>query len=87
MIFTIILYFIIKVLDVQDIPAFVAELSNATEKNDKEITQSPVTVQTIVGILVKVADVSQNIIINQPVMEVCITLCLYVQKTVKLWLI
>ncbi|XP_058611010.1 adhesion G-protein coupled receptor F1-like isoform X2 [Onychostoma macrolepis] len=59
----------VKVLDVQDIPVFVAELSNATEKNDKEITQSSVTVQTIVGILVKVADVSQNITINQPVME------------------
>ncbi len=35
-------------------------LSNATEKNDKEITKSPLTVQTIVGILVKVADVSQK---------------------------
>ncbi len=87
MIFTMILYFIIKVLGVQDIPVFVALLSNATEKNDKEITKSPLTVQTIVGILVKVADVSQNIIINQPVMEVCITLCLCVQKTVKSWLI
>ncbi|KAF4100002.1 hypothetical protein G5714_020128 [Onychostoma macrolepis] len=59
----------VKVLDAQDIPVFVAELSNATEKNDKEITQSSVTVQTIVGILKKVADVSQNITINQPVME------------------
>lgn len=55
----------------QDIPDFVTELSNVTEENKNEITQSPVTVLTIVEILVKVANVSQNIIINQLVMEVC----------------
>ncbi len=48
-----------------------AELSVATQNNTEEITQSPVTVQTIVEILLRVADVSQNIIINQPVMGVC----------------
>ncbi|XP_052443146.1 fibrillin-1 isoform X12 [Carassius gibelio] len=57
------------VLVVQDIPEFVAQLSTATENNTQVITQSAVTVQTIVGILVKVSGVSQNIIINQPVME------------------
>ncbi|XP_059368459.1 adhesion G protein-coupled receptor F5-like [Carassius carassius] len=57
------------VLVVQDIPVFVAQLSTATENNTQVITQSAVTVQTIVGILVKVSGVSQNIIINQPVME------------------
>ncbi|XP_026102427.1 adhesion G protein-coupled receptor F5-like [Carassius auratus] len=57
------------VLVVQNIPVFVAQLSLATENNTQVITQSAVTVQTIVGILVKVSGVSQNIIINQPVME------------------
>uniref|UniRef100_A0A8C2DYN7 Adhesion G protein-coupled receptor F5 n=1 Tax=Cyprinus carpio TaxID=7962 RepID=A0A8C2DYN7_CYPCA len=59
------------VLVVQDIPVFVAQLSTATENNTQAITQSSANVQTIVEILVKVADVSQNIIINKPVMEVC----------------
>lgn len=73
---------------VQDIPVFVAQLSTATENNTQEITQSSANVQTIVEILVKVADLSQNIIINKPVMEVCTLQCLYAQKTsVKLWLI
>ncbi|XP_067273929.1 adhesion G-protein coupled receptor F1-like [Pseudorasbora parva] len=53
----------------QDIPAVVAELSTATKNNTNEITQSPVTVQTIVGILVKIADTSKTIIINEPVMK------------------
>ncbi|KTF74438.1 hypothetical protein cypCar_00048534, partial [Cyprinus carpio] len=57
------------VLVVQDIPVFVAQLSTATENNTQAITQSSANVQTIVEILVKVADVSQNIIINKPVME------------------
>lgn len=60
---------------VQDIPVFVAQLSTATENNTQAITQSSANVQTIVEILVKVADVSQNIIINKPVMEVCTLQC------------
>ncbi|KAK2884034.1 hypothetical protein Q8A67_017671 [Cirrhinus molitorella] len=59
----------VEVLVVQDIPLFVAELSTATENNIQEITQSSVTVQTIVKILAKVADVSQTIIISQHVIE------------------
>ncbi|KAK2884033.1 hypothetical protein Q8A67_017670 [Cirrhinus molitorella] len=51
-----------------EIPNVVAELSTAAKNNTEEIIQSSVTVQTIVGILVKVADVSQKIIISQPVM-------------------
>ncbi|XP_067248841.1 adhesion G protein-coupled receptor F4-like isoform X2 [Chanodichthys erythropterus] len=53
----------------QDIPVFVAQLSNATVQHNQEITQSPVTVRTIVGILVHITDISQNITINKPVME------------------
>ncbi len=72
----------------QDIPVFVAQLSNATEKNDKEITQSPATVQSIVAILLKVSNVSQTINISQPIMEVCTLQCVSVHNTsVKLWLI
>ncbi len=72
----------------QDIPVFVAQLSNATENNDEEITQSPATVQSIVGVLLKVSDVSKNVFINQPVMEVCTLQCVSVHNTsVKLWLI
>ncbi|XP_026111237.1 adhesion G protein-coupled receptor F4-like [Carassius auratus] len=59
----------VQVLLVEDIPEFVTELSNVTEKNENEITQSPVTVLTIVEILLKVANISQNILINQRVME------------------
>ncbi|CAM4572087.1 unnamed protein product [Leuciscus chuanchicus] len=58
-----------KALVVQDVPVFVAQLSNATHHHNQEITQSPVTVQTIVGILVHIADISQNTTINKPVME------------------
>ncbi|XP_016149251.1 adhesion G protein-coupled receptor F4-like [Sinocyclocheilus grahami] len=59
----------VQALVVQDIPEFVAALSNATEQNNDEIAQSPVTVLTIVEILIKVANISQKIIINQLVME------------------
>ncbi|XDV25866.1 hypothetical protein PO909_029702 [Leuciscus waleckii] len=58
-----------KALVVQDVPVFVAQLSNATHHHNQEITQSPVTVQTIVGILGHIADISQNTTINKPVME------------------
>ncbi len=88
MIFTFILYFIIKVLDVKDIPVFMTNLSNATEKNDKVIAQSPATVQSIVGILLTFSNVSKTIFINQPVMEVCTLQCVSVHNTsVKLWLV
>ncbi len=88
MIFTFILYFIIKVLDVKDIPVFMTNLSIATENNVEEITQSPASVQSIVGILLKVSDVSKNVFINQPVMKVCTLQCVSVHNTsVKLWLI
>ncbi|ROI89226.1 Adhesion G protein-coupled receptor F5 [Anabarilius grahami] len=58
-----------KALVVLDVSVFVARLSNATVQHNQEITQSPVTVRTIVGILVHIADISQNITINKPVME------------------
>ncbi|XP_051951493.1 adhesion G protein-coupled receptor F5-like [Xyrauchen texanus] len=58
-----------KFLVVDDIPVFLADLSNATEQNINQITQSTVTVQTIVDMLSKIADISQNITISQPVME------------------
>lgn len=63
--------FVIQALVVQDVSVFVARLSNATVQHHQEITQSPVTVRTIVGILVHIAEISQNITINKPVMEVC----------------
>ncbi|XP_067273928.1 adhesion G protein-coupled receptor F5-like [Pseudorasbora parva] len=59
----------VEVLIPQDIPAVVAELSTATKNNTNEITQSSVTVQTIVGILVRIADTSKTININEPVMR------------------
>lgn len=55
----------------EQIPDFVAQLSDATEQNNQEITQSPVTVQTIVQILSQIAKISENIPIRQIVIEVC----------------
>ncbi len=62
----------------KDIPVFMTNLSIATENNGEEITQSPATVQSIVGILLKVSDVSKNVFINQPVMKVCTLQCVSV---------
>ncbi|XP_067273068.1 adhesion G-protein coupled receptor F1-like [Pseudorasbora parva] len=59
----------VEVLIVEQIPEFVAQLSNATLQYNQEITQSPLTVQTIVGILVNIASLSQIIIINEHVMK------------------
>nr|XP_055042508.1 adhesion G protein-coupled receptor F5-like isoform X1 [Misgurnus anguillicaudatus] len=58
-----------EVLFVEEIPVFMADLSNATEQNHIEITQSADTVQTIVDILYKIASISHTITISQPVME------------------
>uniref|UniRef100_A0A8C1P6B5 Uncharacterized protein n=1 Tax=Cyprinus carpio TaxID=7962 RepID=A0A8C1P6B5_CYPCA len=59
-------------LIVERIPAFVSNLSNVTVQNNQIITQSPLTVQTIVEILVNIASILQNIIIDKAVMVVCI---------------
>ncbi|XP_067239230.1 adhesion G protein-coupled receptor F4-like isoform X1 [Chanodichthys erythropterus] len=59
----------VEVLAPQDIPVVVAQLSTATVQNNQEITQSSVTVQTIVEILVKIAGTAQTIIIDAPVMK------------------
>ncbi len=56
----------------EQIPEFVAQLSSVTVQNNQIITQSPLTVQTIVEILVNIASILQNIIIDKAVMEVCI---------------
>ncbi|XDV41532.1 hypothetical protein PO909_010392, partial [Leuciscus waleckii] len=53
----------------QDIPAVINDLSAATDGNKEEITKSPTTVQKIVDILVKIADISQSILIDLPVMK------------------
>ncbi|XP_051730510.1 adhesion G protein-coupled receptor F5-like isoform X2 [Ctenopharyngodon idella] len=59
----------VEVLVAEDVPVVVAQLSTATAENTLKITQCPVTVQTIVEILVKIADTAQTIIINEPVMK------------------
>ncbi|XP_051951240.1 uncharacterized protein LOC127621606 isoform X5 [Xyrauchen texanus] len=56
-------------LVVGEIPGFISLLSNAAEQNIDNITQSAATVSTIVEILFKVADLSQTISIDKPVME------------------
>ncbi|XP_016343763.1 adhesion G-protein coupled receptor F1-like [Sinocyclocheilus anshuiensis] len=55
-------------LRVEEIPGFMADLSSATAKHDINITQSAATVQAIVDILFKIADLSQATSINNPVM-------------------
>uniref|UniRef100_A0A672NCZ9 Uncharacterized protein n=1 Tax=Sinocyclocheilus grahami TaxID=75366 RepID=A0A672NCZ9_SINGR len=59
-------------LRVEEIPGFMANLSIATSDNTINITQSAATVQAIVDILFKIADLSQTIVIKKIVMEVCI---------------
>uniref|UniRef100_A0A671PHM4 Uncharacterized protein n=1 Tax=Sinocyclocheilus anshuiensis TaxID=1608454 RepID=A0A671PHM4_9TELE len=59
-------------LRVEEIPGFMADLSIATSENNINITQSAATVQAIVDILFKIADLSQTIVIKKIVMEVCI---------------
>lgn len=59
-----------QVLAVEQIPAFVANLSNTAVNLTTEISQSAATVQTIVEMLVKVADISQNVTIDENVMKV-----------------
>ncbi|XP_067239663.1 adhesion G protein-coupled receptor F4-like [Chanodichthys erythropterus] len=58
-----------ETLLVVEIPGFMANLSSATSQNNVNITQSPATVQTIVDILFKIADLSQATLINSIVME------------------
>ncbi|XP_051730453.1 uncharacterized protein LOC127502040 isoform X7 [Ctenopharyngodon idella] len=57
-----------EVLLVEEIPEFMANLSSATAQNSVNITQSAATVQAIVLILFKVANLSQAAVINNPVM-------------------
>ncbi|KAK9956688.1 hypothetical protein ABG768_014404, partial [Culter alburnus] len=59
----------VETLLVVEIPGFMANLSSATSQNNVNITQSPATVQTIVDILFKIADLSQATLINSIVME------------------
>ncbi len=56
----------------EGITGFMANLSIATSENNINITQSAATVNAIVGILFKIADLSQTTTINNPVMGVCI---------------
>ncbi|XP_056621085.1 adhesion G protein-coupled receptor F5-like isoform X2 [Triplophysa dalaica] len=58
-----------EVLVVEQIPAFVAKLSNTAENLTTEISRSAATVQTIVEMLVKVADISQTVTIDENVMK------------------
>ncbi|XP_039548860.1 adhesion G protein-coupled receptor F5-like [Pimephales promelas] len=53
----------------QEIPEVISQLSTATVDNKDEITQSSVTVEKIVDILVRIAEVSQSIVIGEPVMK------------------
>lgn len=64
--------FAIQSLIVAEIPEFMANLSSVTAQNSINITQSSATVQAIVDILFKIANLSQTTVINKPVMEVCI---------------
>ncbi|XP_077076292.1 adhesion G protein-coupled receptor F5-like isoform X2 [Siphateles boraxobius] len=59
----------VKSLLLEEIPEFMANLSSVTAQNIMNITQSPATVQAIVDILFKIADLSQATFINKPVME------------------
>uniref|UniRef100_A0A8C1GDW7 Adhesion G protein-coupled receptor F5 n=1 Tax=Cyprinus carpio TaxID=7962 RepID=A0A8C1GDW7_CYPCA len=63
---------VLESLLVEEIPVFMANLSNATEQHNINITQSPATVQAIVDILSTIANLSKSVFINKPVMEVCI---------------
>ncbi len=56
----------------EGITGFMANLSIATSENNINITQSAATVKAIVGILFKIADLSQTTVINEAVMGVCI---------------
>lgn len=56
----------------EGIKGFMANLSIATSENNINITQSAATVQAIVDILSKIANLSQSVFINKPVMKVCI---------------
>lgn len=56
----------------EQIPDFVSILSKTAEQNNVQITQSAATLQTIVDILFKIANVSQTITIDEPVIKVCI---------------
>ncbi|XP_056336867.1 adhesion G protein-coupled receptor F5-like [Danio aesculapii] len=58
-----------EALQPQDIPDVVSQLSVATVNNNQVITQSPVTVQTIVNILTHVATQSQTVVISEPIMK------------------
>ncbi|XP_026146675.1 adhesion G protein-coupled receptor F5-like [Carassius auratus] len=59
----------VESLLVEEIPVFLANLSVATQQQNINITQSAATVQAIVDILSKIADLSQSVVINKPVME------------------
>nr|XP_005160858.1 adhesion G protein-coupled receptor F5-like isoform X1 [Danio rerio] len=58
-----------QALFVWDMPEFVAQLSTATAQHHEEITESAATVQTMVKILVHIAEISQNITFRKPEME------------------
>ncbi|KAI4905114.1 hypothetical protein NFI96_020918 [Prochilodus magdalenae] len=55
-------------LGTADLPQFVADLSDALEKNAFEITQSSVTILMIVDMLQTIANVSQSLFLDQTVM-------------------
>ncbi|XP_058610952.1 adhesion G protein-coupled receptor F5-like [Onychostoma macrolepis] len=59
----------VESLLVEEIPVFMANLSIATSENNINITQSAASVQAIVDILSKIANLAQSVVINKPVME------------------
>ncbi|XP_057209817.1 adhesion G-protein coupled receptor F1-like [Triplophysa rosa] len=58
-----------KFLFGEEIPGFMSILSKAADQNNVEITQSAPTVQTIVKILFKIANIAQTFTINKPVIK------------------
>ncbi|KAI4902900.1 hypothetical protein NFI96_005473 [Prochilodus magdalenae] len=56
-------------LETSDIPQFVADLNSATVNNAQNVTESVMTVLTIVDLLKTIASVSQAVKVNQTTME------------------
>lgn len=59
-----------KVVDPETLTDFVIKVSNATTVNKGDIVKSQVTVSTIVEILNNIADVSQNVTLDEVVVTV-----------------
>ncbi|XP_043074544.1 adhesion G protein-coupled receptor F5-like [Puntigrus tetrazona] len=59
----------VEFLTGEEIPVFMANLSSSTEQYENNISHSSATVQAIVDILSKIADLSESVVINEPVMR------------------